>query len=91
MVGQEDVEGLYCSVHEYAGNSDYSEQEKLAIEYAERFCLQHDTLDEEFFERLRAQFSEAEIVDLAVCCSMFVGLGRMLAVFGVEQEEPMRL
>ena len=90
-MGQKDVEGLYCSVHEYADNSDYSEQEKLAIEFAERFCLKHETLDDGFFERMRGHFSEEEIVDLTVCCSMFVGLGRLLAVFGIEQKEAMRL
>ena len=90
-MGQEGVEDLYRSVGEWRESDGYSEAEKLAIEFAERYCLDHLSLNDEFFERLRTQFSDEEILDLTTCCAMFLGLGRMLAVLDLEQREPMRL
>ena len=45
-------------------------------------------MDDAFFTRLRAAFDDAEIVDLAVCCGAFLGLGRVLAVLGIEATTP---
>ena len=58
---------------------------KLAIEYAERFATAHDEIDDAFFERLRAAFTDAEVLDLTLCISVYLGLGRTLAVLGVDQ------
>jgi hypothetical protein len=41
-------------------------------------------MDDAFFARLRDAFDDGEIVDLAVCCGAFLGLGRVLAVLGIE-------
>ncbi len=91
MAGQDEAERLYASVGNWKDTDGYSAQEKLAIEFAERFCVSHDSLDDDFFERLRAEFSEEEILDLVTCCSMFLGLGRMLSVLGIEEEDPVRI
>jgi alkylhydroperoxidase family enzyme len=91
LAGQDEAERLYASVGNWKDTDGYSAQEKLAIEFAERFCVSHDSLDDDFFERLRAEFSEEEILDLVTCCSMFLGLGRMLSVLGIEEEEPVRI
>jgi alkylhydroperoxidase family enzyme len=64
---------------------DYSEQERLAIEYAERFLLDHTRIDDAFFDRLRSCFSDAEILDLTVCIAAFMGLGRLLRVLGLDE------
>lgn len=71
--------------------ADYTERERLAIEFAERFALDHQRMDDELFGRLRAAFSDAEILDLAICCAAFLGLGRVLATLGIEAPvEPSR-
>lgn len=90
-MGQDEIEDLYLSVAEWRTRDDYSTAEKLAIEFAERYCLDHQSMDDAFFDRLRTRFSDAEILDLATCCAMFLGLGRLLAVLGVHQHEPIRL
>jgi alkylhydroperoxidase family enzyme len=64
---------------------DYSEQEGLAIEYAERFVLDHTRIDDDFFARLRACFTDAEILDLTICVATFLGLGRLLRVLGIDE------
>lgn len=90
-MGQPDSEALYRSVADWRTRGEYTEAEKLAIEFAERYCLDHRAMDGEFFDRLRQCFADAEILDLATCCAMFLGIGRLLAVLGVHQCEPIRL
>jgi alkylhydroperoxidase family enzyme len=90
-MGQTDVEDLYLSVGEWRTHDGYTPAERLAIEFAERYCLDHRSMDEAFFDRMRTQFTDGEILDLATCCAMFLGLGRLLAVLGIHQCEPIRL
>jgi alkylhydroperoxidase family enzyme len=75
---------LYEHVAEYRERDGYTEREKLAIEYAERFVLDHLGMDDEFWVRLRAVFADDEILDLAICTSTFLALGRLLQVLRIE-------
>jgi alkylhydroperoxidase family enzyme len=77
-------EELYAHVAEYRDHPGYSEPERLAIEYAERFVTDHLSIDEVFFDRLRAAFCDEEILDLSICVAAFLGLGRLLRVLGVD-------
>ena len=79
------TEELYAHVAD-ADDERYTPRERLAIEFAERFALDHEGMDEAFFARLRERFSDAEVVDLSVCCAAFLGLGRLLAVLGIEAD-----
>jgi alkylhydroperoxidase family enzyme len=77
-------EGFYCAV----GSPDQaglSEQERLAVEYAERFAIDHTAIDDAFIERLRRAFTDPEIFDLTVCLSAFLGLGRTLRALGITE------
>ena len=56
----------------------------MAIEYAERFATDHRAIDDDLFARLRAAFSDAEVLDLTMCVSVYLGLGRALEVLGVD-------
>jgi AhpD family alkylhydroperoxidase len=76
---------LYDHVADYATYSGYTDRQRLAIEYAEKFATEHASLDDSFFARLRAAFSDEEILDLTLCVAVFLGLGRTLAVLGVDQ------
>jgi alkylhydroperoxidase family enzyme len=77
-------EDLYAHVAEYRDHPGYSEQERLAIEYAERFVTDHLSIDDAFFAHLRAAFGDDEILDLSICIAAFLGLGRLLRVLGVD-------
>jgi alkylhydroperoxidase family enzyme len=76
---------LYDHVAEYKTYPGYSDRQRLAIEYAERFATDHDTIDDAFFASLRASFTDEEILDLTLCVAVYLGLGRTLAVLGVDQ------
>ena len=60
-------------------------QERLAVEYAERFAIDHTSIDDQFVERLRESFSDPEILDLTICLSAFLGLGRTLRALGITE------
>jgi AhpD family alkylhydroperoxidase len=78
------TEELYEHVGAAHAHGDYTDRERLAIEYAERFALDHQGIDDELFSRLRAQFADDEILDLTICCAAFLGLGRLLAVLDIK-------
>jgi AhpD family alkylhydroperoxidase len=76
---------LYDNVATYSTYSRYTPRQRLCIEYAERFATDHGSLNDEFFQRLRVEFSDEEILDLTLCVAVFLGLGRSLSVLGVDQ------
>jgi alkylhydroperoxidase family enzyme len=75
----------YAHVTEWQTYPGYSDRERCAIEYAERFVLDHHAIDDAFFARLHASgFSDAEILDLTVCVGGWLALGRTLHVLGID-------
>jgi alkylhydroperoxidase family enzyme len=78
------TEADYAHVEQWQSYPEYSERERLAIEYAEKFALAHDALDDAFFERMRALFTDAEVLDLTVCVGGWLALGRTLHVLGLD-------
>ena len=77
-------EGFYAEVANWRESDAMSEREKLAAEFAQRFALDHLAMDDDFWSRLRAAYADDEIADLTMCCGMFLGLGRVLAVINVR-------
>jgi AhpD family alkylhydroperoxidase len=75
----------YGHLDEWSTWPGYTERQRLAIEYAERFTIDHQGLDDELYDRLHAQFADDEILDLSLCLAIWLGLGRVLAVLQVEQ------
>ena len=80
-------EGFYAEVPNWAKTDAMSEREKLAAEFAQRFATDHLAMDEAFWARLRAAYTDDEVADLTMCCATFLGLGRALAVIGVRAPE----
>ena len=78
-------EELYDHVADPASYDGYTSRQRLAIEFAERFATDHRNVDDDLFARLRAEFSDAEVLDLTMCCAVYVGLGRALEVLGIDQ------
>ena len=78
-------EDLYQHIDDYENYEGYTNRQRLAIEYASRFVIDHGSIDDEFFGDLRQAFSDPEILDLTLCIAVYVGLGRSLAVLGIEE------
>lgn len=91
MDGHDIDESFYSDVNDPTKRGRYSERERLAIEFAERFCWGADHFDDIFWERMNRAFSPAEIVDLAAGCAKWMGLGRINAVLDLAQSCPITI
>ncbi len=80
-------EGFYGEVASWRTSDALSDRERLAAEFAERFALDHLAMDDDFWARMHGAFADEELADLTMCCGMFLGLGRVLAVIGVRAPE----
>ena len=80
-------EGFYAEVASWPTSTALSDRERLAAEFAQRFALDHQAMDDDLWDRLHAAYRDDELADLTMCCGMFLGLGRVLAVVGVRAPE----
>ena len=76
-------------VYEHVGDptwSGFTERERLAMEFTERFAVDHLSMDgdTEFWARLHAHFTDDELVELACCAGAHLVNGRINRVFDVE-------
>ncbi len=80
-------EDLYDHALEWRTWPGYSEQERLAAEFAHRFATEHLALrdDEEFWSRCAEHFSDELLADLAISCALWVGMGRVLRTLDIGQ------
>jgi AhpD family alkylhydroperoxidase len=79
-------EDLYGAVgSEDDDRAELTEQERLAVEFAELFAIDHERIDDAFMDRMKASFTDAEILDLTICVAAFLGLGRALHVLGITE------
>ncbi len=60
-------------------DGNFTDRERIALEYAERLAVDHHNMDDAFFERLRTQFDEREILELGMMAGQYIGFGRLLA------------
>jgi alkylhydroperoxidase family enzyme len=65
--------------------TDLAEREVLAAEFAQRFAVDHLGMDDAFWERLHAAFSDDELVQLGLCVGSWLAFGRLNRVFGVDE------
>jgi alkylhydroperoxidase family enzyme len=79
------TEDFYAHVGDHDSADRFSQQERLAMAYAERFAIDHLAIDDAFFDQLRGVFTDAEILDLTICLAAFLGLGRLLKVLGIDE------
>jgi alkylhydroperoxidase family enzyme len=77
-------DGFYAEVASWATSDVLTDRERLAAEFAQRFALDHQAMDDDFWARLRAAYADDEVADLVICCGLFLGLGRAMAVVGVR-------
>lgn len=79
-------EAFYAAVEQWRSASFFSDRERTAIEFAERFAEEPKLLagDEDFWTRAHSLFSDAEIVDLSHCVAAWMGLGRVAHVLGFD-------
>ena len=65
--------------------ADYTPAERVALEYAERFCIDSTGIDDALIDRLKEHFDSACIVDLTLVVGKYLALGRFTQVLGLDQ------
>jgi len=82
-------EALYGQVANWRdaeASAALSDRERLAAEYAERFAEDHLSLDtdEDFWARMHAAYTDAEIIELSMCIGSWIAFGRLNHVLGID-------
>jgi AhpD family alkylhydroperoxidase len=80
-------EELYEHALDWRAWPGFTEQERIAAEFAHRFATEHTRLrdDEDFWARCAEHFSSELLTDLALSCAMWIGMGRMLRTLDIGQ------
>ncbi|WP_236790667.1 carboxymuconolactone decarboxylase family protein [Amycolatopsis sp. GM8] len=82
--GQKVEEEFADAVSEWRTTDAFDERTRLAAEYAERYALDHHGLDEEFWARMTAGYSQREIVELSMSIGSWLAFGRLNHVLGID-------
>jgi len=80
-------EDFYDHVPQWRTWPGYTDEERIAAEFGERFASDHTSLrdDEDFWARCKEHFTDELLADLALSCALFVGLGRVLRTLDIGQ------
>ena len=84
--GEPPDEGFYSEVANWRSSPVFSQRERIAVEYADRFALDHLSLqtDEALWKNMHLHFSDDEIVDLTLCIGAWIAMGRFAQVLGID-------
>ena len=81
----------YGNVADWATYEGYSEAERLAIEYTEKFAVDHMAIDQSLIDRLVEHYGEDLLMDMTISIGCWIAFGRLNEVFGAEVSCPIRL
>lgn len=72
------------AVEHWRTTDAFDDRTRLAAEYADRYALDHHGLDEEFWDRMTAHYSQTEIVELTMSLGSWLAFGRLNRVLGLD-------
>jgi alkylhydroperoxidase family enzyme len=82
-------ETFYANVADFRAHPElYGPAEQCAMEFAELFALDHLSIGDALFGRLRTHFSEAEIAALTISVGYFLAFGRLTRVLLLDHACP---
>ena len=67
-----------------------SARERAAVRFAEKLAIDHHKVDDALWADLRAEFSEAEIIELVAHTTLYIGFGRFNDIIGLQPVEAPR-
>jgi alkylhydroperoxidase family enzyme len=82
--GQRVEDGFEQAVREWETTDGLDPRSRLAAEYAKRYAEDHHNLDDEFWDRMFARYSQAEVVELTMCLGSWLAFGRLNRVLGLD-------
>jgi len=79
------TEELLATVDQAKTAPGFTDGERLAIEYAERYCMDPTSIEDDFMRRLAEHYDSGQIIDLTLVTAKYMALGRFMAVLGFDQ------
>ncbi len=79
------TEDKISRLENFRDDAVFNERERIAIEFAEKMATNHTSIDDDFSRRMRAQFTDAEIVEIGTAAGQYIGFGRLLMVLDLER------
>lgn len=72
------------SVAQWRTTDAFDTRTRLAAEYAERYATDHHGIDDDFWARMKADYTQNEIVELSMCLGSWLAFGRLNRVLGLD-------
>jgi alkylhydroperoxidase family enzyme len=82
-------EGLYANVANWATYPDFTPAERVVLEYTEKFLIDHLSIDQKLFDRLREHSNDEFIFEMTLCISGWMALGRVMQVMDASVSCPL--
>ncbi|MGW7358395.1 carboxymuconolactone decarboxylase family protein [Streptomyces sp. NPDC054802] len=82
--GQRVEDSFADAVTRWRTTDAFDDRTRLAAEYAERYALDHHCLDDAFWARMTAHYSQREIVELSMSIGSWLAFGRLNRVLGLD-------
>jgi AhpD family alkylhydroperoxidase len=79
------TEELLAGVADWRSTPDYTDAERVALEFAELFCTDSTAISDDLMARLERHFDAGEIVELALVIGKYLSQGRFMQVLGLDQ------
>ncbi|WP_027503412.1 carboxymuconolactone decarboxylase family protein [Rhodococcus sp. UNC363MFTsu5.1] len=76
--------GFDDAVENWRTTDVFDDRTRLAAEYAERYALDHHGLDDEFWTRMFAHYTQTEVVELSMSIGAWLAFGRLNHVLGLD-------
>jgi alkylhydroperoxidase family enzyme len=68
-------------------SAEITERERLAVRFAQRMATDHHSMDDDFFDELRDEFTDPEIFELGMITGQFIGYGRLISILDLENSD----
>ena len=59
-------------------------RERAALHFAEKLAVDHHKVDDALWAEVRAEFSEAEVIELVAHTTLYIGFGRFNEIVGLD-------
>lgn len=80
-------EAKYAKLLHFEESDEFSEREKAALTYTSAIIWNADIADDALWERLHAQFTDAELVELGFFVGLTLGQQRWIKTLGIGHNE----
>lgn len=82
--GEKVADNFFDEVENYQSSTVLSHRAKLTADFARRFATDHHSIDDHYWAPLREEFTDEELVELAMCVASWLGFGRLNRIFGLD-------